>query len=339
MIKTQLKELIRSLEQLAPPIYQESYDNAGLIVGNPTSEIEGVMTCLDATEAVLEEAIAKNCNVVVAHHPIVFKGLKSFTGQNYVERVVMKAIKQDIALYAIHTNLDNMFLNGVNTKIAERLQLQDTKMLSPKANIQKLNISVTKENSPKIRNYLYEFGELVALKGQSEDRKEVEKLELTFPIHLQSKVMERIKNKPIVRCEITSVQNYLGNVGSGIIGELAAPMEADAFLAYLKKQMKVNVIRHTTLLHKPIQRVAVCGGAGGFLLPKAIQQQADVFVTADYKYHEFFDADGHLVIADIGHYESEQFTIELLQAHISKKFTTFATFSTTINTNPVFYYT
>lgn len=333
----QLKQLTQFLEQLAPPIYQESYDNAGLIVGDPTSEIKGVMTCLDATEAVLEEAISKNCNVVVAHHPIVFKGLKRFTGKNYVERVVMKAIKQDIAIYAIHTNLDNMYRNGVNTKIAERLDLQNLKMLAPKANTLKLNIAVTKENSPKIRNYLYEFGELIALQGQSEDRKEVEKLELTFPMHLESKVMERIKNKPILRCEISAVQNYLGNVGSGMVGNLPSSMEVNDFLAYLKERMKVSVIRHTKLLDKPIQRVAVCGGAGGFLLQKAIQQQADIFVTADYKYHEFFDADGHLIIADIGHYESEQFTIDLLQKHISEKFTTFATFSTTINTNPVFY--
>lgn len=266
MIK--LKELIAFLEQIAPPYLQESYDNAGLIVGDQEMTISGVMTCLDSTEAVINEAIERKCNVVVAHHPIVFKGLKSLTGVTYVERVVMKAIKNDIAIYAIHTNLDNVYYNGVNGKIAERLGLIRTTILSPKA--------TSTDEQP---------------------------------------------------------------IGSGMIGELKAPMKELSFLAFLKKTMQTDCIKHTKLRHLPIQKVAVCGGAGGFLLSKAIAQEADIFITSDYKYHEFFDADDKIIIADIGHFESEQFTSNLLATLISEKFPSFAAILTTIHTNPVYYYT
>jgi len=261
-----IQTVISLLEEIAPPNYQESYDNAGLIVGNPLEEVKGVLTCLDSTEAVIDEAIAKGCNMVVAHHPIVFRGLKKINGNNYVERVVLKAIKSDVAIYAIHTNLDNVYYNGVNTRIAAKLGLESTRILAPK-------ISLDKE----------------------------------------------------------------GTVGSGMIGQLEHAMEEQAFLQFLKERMQVSCIRHTALLNKPISSVAVCGGSGSFLLSKAVQQEADIFITADYKYHEFFDADGQIIIADIGHYESEQFTIELLHEIISKKFSNFAVYCTELITNPIHY--
>jgi dinuclear metal center YbgI/SA1388 family protein len=274
-----IQDIIAHLESVAPPIYQENYDNAGLIVGNKWANLTGVLTCLDSTEAIVEEAIQKKCNLIVAHHPIVFKGLKSLTGSNYIERVLMKAIRHDIAIYAIHTNLDNMYHLGVNAKIAQQLGLKNTSILDPK----KINNTVIIDN--------------------------------------QAFVLEA-KNKL---------------VGAGMIGMLEKPLSPTQFLKHLKTKMKVNTVRHTQFSGKNIQKIALCGGAGGFLLHKAIAQGADVLVTADYKYHEFFDADGKITICDIGHYESEQFTIELLVEIISEKFPNFAVRKTEIVTNPVFY--
>jgi dinuclear metal center YbgI/SA1388 family protein len=274
-----IQDIIAHLETIAPPTYQENYDNAGLIVGNKNVIITGILTCLDSTEAIVEEAIQKNCNMIVAHHPIVFRGLKSLTGANYIERTLLKAIRHDIAIYAIHTNLDNVYHFGVNAKIAQRLGLKNTTILDPK----KINNTVVIEN--------------------------------------QSFILEG-KNKL---------------VGAGMIGMLEKPLSPTQFLKHLKTNMKVNTVRHTQFFGKNIQKIAVCGGAGGFLLQKAIAQGADALVTADYKYHEFFDADGKITICDIGHYESEQFTSELLVEIISEKFPNFAVRKTEIVTNPVFY--
>ncbi len=273
MSRTTVKEITSFLETIAPLNYQEGYDNAGLVVGDPDMEITGVMTCLDSTEAVIEEAIEQGCNLVVAHHPIIFKGLKKINPAHYVQRVVIKAIKNDVAIYAIHTNLDNVFLDGVNTMICERLGLEQTAILAPKS-------------APS-----------------------------TFP--------EGTREQPI---------------GSGMIGFLPEAMDEKTFLGYLKERMQVNCVRHTQLLNKPIKKVAVCGGAGSFLLGQAIRKEADIFITGDFKYHEFFDADHHLIIADIGHYESEQFTIDLLSNIIQNNFSIFAVRKTSVNTNPVHYF-
>ena len=261
-----IKEITNYLESIAPLSYQESYDNAGLLTGNPNEEVTGVLLSLDCIETVIEEAISKKCNLVVAHHPIIFGGLKKLIGRNYVERTVIKAIKNDIAIYAIHTNLDNV-LNGVNAKIAEKIGLENTKIL------------VLKYNLP-----------------QSQE------------------------------------------VGSGMIGDLPEPMEASNFLKHLKEKMQVNCIKHTALLGKKIKKIAICGGAGGFLLRNAIAAGADIFITSDYKYHEFFDADSQIVIADIGHYESEQFTKDLLADFLEKQFETLNIHISAVNTNPVNYF-
>ncbi len=259
-----INDITSYLESIAPAHLQESYDNAGLIVGDPTTEVTGVLTSLDCTETIIEEAKARGCNLVVAHHPIVFRGLKRFNGSNYVERTVIKAIKEDVAIYAIHTNLDNVRHQGVNERIAKRLGLENLRLLAPK--------------------------------------------------------------------------NEEGTIGSGMVGELPAALSETDFLRHLKTSMEAGVVKHTELLKQNVKTVALCGGAGGFLLQQAKRAGAQVFVTADYKYHEFFDADGDLVICDIGHYESEQFTTQLLAELLSKKFPTFAVLCTERNTNPVRYF-
>lgn len=259
-----IKDITNYLESIAPLNLQESYDNAGLIVGNPDTEITGVLTSLDCTEEIVMEAKRRGCNMVVAHHPIVFRGLKRFNGSNYVERTVIRAIKEDVAIYAIHTNLDNVRLRGVNEKISQRLGLENLHLLAPK----------------------------------TED----------------------------------------GSIGSGMIGELPTALSETDFLTLLRDRMLTGVIKHTQKLGQRVKKVALCGGAGGFLLQAAKAAGAQAFVTSDYKYHEFFDADGDLLLCDIGHYESEQFTTELLAELLSKKFSTFAVLCTELNTNPVRYF-
>lgn len=348
-----IQTILQFLESIAPPIYQESYDNAGLIVGDASVEVSEVLCCLDVTEAVVEEAIAKNCNLIVAHHPIVFKGLKRFNGHNYVERVVIKAIKNDIAIYAIHTNLDNMLYQGVNTRIAERLGLVDTQILAPKKNLKKLYAFAEEATLNSLRKELFEVGG-----GMLKEQKQLSyaslgvgtkegtaqatlKLEVIFPIAIQGKIASILTNYSTnkgVTYDLIAIENTNHQVGSGMIGKLPKPLKEKNFLKYLKEKMNVSCIKHTALSGKPIQKVAFCGGAGGFLLKQAIRQNADIFITADYKYHEFFDADGRIIIADIGHYESEQFTINLLHEVLTQKFSNFAAHCTKVNTNPVSYY-
>jgi dinuclear metal center YbgI/SA1388 family protein len=362
-----LKEITQYLEKLAPLSYQESYDNAGLITGSPEWEVTGILISLDATEAVVEEAITQSCNLIVAHHPIVFKGLKKLTGANYVERTVLKAIKNDIAMYAIHTNLDNV-KGGVNYKIAEKLGLQQVKILSPKKQIlQKLVTFVPVGNTNQVLAALYEAGagnignyagcsfrtsgtgtftpneEANPHIGKQNKPEEVaeERIEIIMPSYLSGKILQALRNAhpyEEVAYYLTSLENSYQDIGAGILGELPQPMEEMAFLTYLKTQMQLSVIKYTTLRRRPVQRVALCGGAGIFLLPEAIKQGADVFVTADVKYHEYFDADKKVVLADIGHYESEVFTKELIYTYLSQKFTNIALILSNTVTNPIFYF-
>jgi len=362
-----IKEVTHYLEQWAPLAYQESYDNAGLLVGDADANVTGVLVTLDATEAVVDEAVAKGCNLVVAHHPIVFKGLKKLNGRNYVERTVIKAIKNDVALYAAHTNLDSV-VGGVNYKIAEKLRLQNVRILAPKGDIlTKLAVFVPVDHTQTLLDALYSAGagQIGAYKhcsfrvggtgtfkpleganpaiGQVGTDEEVSehRVEVVFPAHLESRMVAAMRQAhpyEVPAYDLYPLRNTNQEVGSGAVGELETPMSAPDFLAYLKEAMQLNVIRYTALLDKPIRRVAVCGGAGGFLLNDAVRAGADVFVTADYKYHEFFDADGRIVVADIGHYESEVFTKELIQQHLLKKITTFAVILSETITNPVNYY-
>jgi dinuclear metal center YbgI/SA1388 family protein len=362
-----LRHLTAHLEALAPLAYQEDYDNAGLIVGNPDQAITGVLVSLDATEAVVDEAIARGCNVVVAHHPIVFRGLKRFTGRTYVERTVMKAIKHDIAIYAAHTNLDHV-TGGVNFKIAEKLGLQHPQILTPKSQtLNKLAFFVPIADTEQVLNALFEAGagqignyERVSFRaegvgaftptpgarpvigqvGQAETVAE-HRAEVLLPKHLAQQVVAALKKAhpyEEVAYDLYPLNNTNAEVGAGVVGMLPQPMTETDWLAYLKQTMNLTVIRYTPLRQELVQRVAVCGGAGSFLLNDAIRAGADVFVTADYKYHEFFDADGKIIICDIGHYESEVFTKDLLQNHIAQKFFTFAIFLSETDTNPVRYF-
>ena len=364
---TQIHQLTTYLDALAPLSYQESYDNAGLIVGDPSTDITGVLVSLDTTEQVVDEAISKGCNVIVAHHPIVFKGLKKLTGKTYVERTVIKAIKNDVAIYASHTNLDNV-TGGVNFHMAEKLQLQHVRILAPKAQtLTKLVTFVPVADTQRVLDALhqagagqigdykncsfrvagtgaYEAGEKAhpVLGEVGEYHQEPEnRIEVILPTYLQDALLAALrKAHPYeeVAYYLTPVANQNQEVGSGAVGELTTPLDGPSWLAYLKEHMKLNLIRYTPLPNRPIQRVALCGGAGSFLLPDAIRAGADVFVTADYKYHEFFDADGQIGICDIGHYESEVFTKDLICGHLAKKFTTFAVILSESDTNPVRYF-
>jgi len=362
-----IKEIVQFLESIAPLSLQENYDNAGLIIGNSDTECSGIITSLDVTEEIVEEAVKRKCNLIVAHHPIIFRGLKKLNGKNYVERTVISAIKNDIAVYAIHTNLDNV-LEGVNIKIAEKLQLQNCKTLLPKgATLQKLVTFSPVKNAEEVRNALFKAGAgtvgnydqcsfnadgtgtfragegsnpYVGKIGERHMESET-RIEVVFPSFLQTKIVQSLKEShpyEEVAYYIQALENVQENFGSGLVGELAAPVSENELLMILKSAFKLTVIKHTPFLNKPVSKIALCGGAGVFLLPTAIAASADVYITGDVKYHEFFDANNEILLADIGHYESEQFTIELLTDFLQKKFINFAVLKTESNTNPVYYF-
>lgn len=362
-----ISEVITYLEQVCPPAYQESYDNCGLITGNANNDIKGALICLDSTEAVIAEAIKLKCNLIIAHHPILFSPIKKLTGKNYAERVIISAIKHDICIYAIHTNLDNLH-TGVNRKIAEKIGLENLRILSPKKGIlRKLVTFCPRDHADEVRNAIFAAGAGVisdydecsfnapgmgtfkagqgtnpfaGSKGNRHYEKE-ERIETIFPAHLEGSILKAlIDSHPYeeVAYDIYPLENVHPRVGAGMIGSLAKPMKEKDFLTHLKKVMKLQCIRYTPLLGKKIEKVAICGGSGSFLLPDAIKAGADVLVTADFKYHQFFDAENKLVIADIGHYESEQFTPQIVSAILKEKFHTFALQISKTNTNPVNYF-
>lgn len=362
-----IKDVITPLEAMAPPFLQEGYDNAGLITGDENAECTGILISLDATAAVVDEAKKKGCNLVVSHHPIVFSGLKKITGKNYVQKAVINAIKNDIALYAIHTNLDNV-LNGVNGKIAELLELKNISVLAPKeSQLKKLYTFVPVTDADKVRQAIFDAGgghigkydecsfnsegfgtfkggsntdPYVGKPGELHKENEI-KVEVIFPSWLEGLILKSLlAAHPYeeVAFDIIKLDNRFSSIGSGVIGELKEAAAEKALLSTLKEKFKLNIIRHTQLLNKPISKVAVCGGAGSFLISSALAAGADCFITSDIKYHEFFDANDKMVIADIGHYESEQFTINLLQEFLEEKFPTFAVLKTEVNTNPVRYF-
>jgi len=362
-----IADVIQLLEQTAPPSYQESYDNAGLLTGNPAWDCTGIICTLDATEEVINEARQKNCNLVVAHHPIIFGGLKKITGRNYVERTVITAIKNDVAIYAIHTNLDNV-LQGVNNAIANKLGLINCSILAPKAGqLMKLYTFVPIEQAERVRAAIFEAGggnignysevsfnaegigtfkgnaganPYVGEVGARHGEKEI-KIEVIFPPHLQKNIISAlVKSHPYeeVAYDIISLANQHPQVGSGLVGYLPSPVAAEQFLQQVKLAFGLKVIKHTALLGKPIAKVALCGGSGSFLTGAATACGADIYITSDVKYHEFFEADGRITIADIGHWESEQFTIELLFDILQSKFPTFAVLKTKVKTNPVEYF-
>ncbi|MFT5723978.1 MAG: dinuclear metal center YbgI/SA1388 family protein [Bacteroidia bacterium] len=363
-----LNQITKILAELAPPSLQESYDNAGLIVGQPDQIVTGILVALDATEAVVDEAIKKNCNLIVAHHPIVFKGLKQFNGKTYVERTIIKAIKNDVAIYAIHTNLDNVLENGVNQKIGQKLGLKDVQILAKKnETVVKLTVYVPKAHMVSVRQAIFDAGggqigaydqcgfvseglgsfrggentnPFVGTKGELHVEPE-SKIEVVVPKHLQETVVNAmLLAHPYeeVAFDLHLLQNKSIHIGAGLIGTLPKPLSVEAFLLKLKSDMNAVVVKHTNTQKDKISRVALCGGSGSFLISNAKRAGADVYVTGDIKYHEFFDGENDMMICDIGHYESEQFTIELLRDFLSEKIPNFAVLFTETLTNPVNYF-
>ena len=361
-----IKEILSILEEMVPLAYAEDFDNVGLLVGNQNDEATGVLVCHDALESVIDEAIAKKCNLVVCFHPILFSGLKKITGKNYVERAVLKAIKNDISIYAVHTALDN-HKNGVNKIFCNALGLKNTKVLVPKQNfIQKLVTYTIPENVEKVRNALFDAGAgkignyedcsfnsqgIGTYMGNENSNPEIGeqfefveaqeiKIEVTFEKHLQSKILKALFSNHVyeeVAYEIYDLQNSHQNIGLGMIGELENPMSEKDFLQFVKDKMKCGGIRHSQLLERQVTKVAVLGGSGSFAIKNAIQANVDVFLTSDLKYHNFYEAENQIVLADIGHFESERYTKNYIVDFLKEKITNFAIVLSEENTNPVKY--
>jgi len=361
-----ISKIINYLEQKAPLSLQESYDNSGLIVGNRNAEVTKALITVDATEAVVDEAISVGANLIIAHHPIVFSGLKRLNGSNYVERTVIKAIKNDIAIYAIHTNFDNI-IDGTNRHLAILLGMKNLKVLQPLKNqLLKLVVFCPVAYAGKLRESIFSAGAgvigkydecsfnttgegsfragdeanpFVGEKGESHFEQEV-RIETILPRHLKGQVlaaMHAAHPYEEVAFDIYNLENKTNYYGAGVIGELKEEMDTGDFLKTVKQKTGAQCIRHTDFIKSKVKKVALCGGSGAFLIRQAISQKADVYITGDVKYHEFFDADKKIVIADIGHYESEQFTKEILYELVKEKFPTFAVQKSGMVTNPVNY--
>ena len=362
-----IKEITAQLENIAPLSLQESYDNAGLLTGNADWECAGILVTLDATEEIVKEAVEKKCNLIVAHHPIIFGGLKKITGKTYVERTVISAIKNDIAIYAVHTNLDNV-IKGVNGKMADMLGLVNRQILAPQKNVlKKLVVFVPVPHAEKVRDAIFCAGAglisnysecsfntagegtfkpgegtspFIGEQGKRHTENEI-KVEVIFHSWLEQAIIKAVfAAHPYeeVAYDIIPLDNTLDNTGSGLIGELPQAMGETDFLLLIKNAFKLQAIKHTGFTGKQVKKVVLCGGAGSFLIKAAVASGADFYITSDVKYHEFFDAENSLVIADIGHYESEQYTIGLLFDILKEKSPTFAVLKTEINTNPVHYF-
>lgn len=361
-----IKEVIKLIEDFAPTGYAEDFDNVGLLMGDSSAKVRGALITLDTLEATVDEAISKDCNLIISFHPIIFSGLKKLTGRNYVERTVLKAIKNDIAIYAIHTALDNQY-KGVNDMIAEKLGLINRKILIPrKDSIKKLTTFVPVQDSEKVRESLFEAGAgnignydncsfnisgkgsfkgnenskpVTGEKGKVHFEEEIQ-IGVTFKSHLESQILKALfEAHPYeeVALEIHTLENKNQHLGMGMIGELENEVDEEPFLKHLKSTFKAGCVRHSKLLQKPLKKVAVLGGSGAFAIENAKAAGADIFITADLKYHDFFKAEENLVLADIGHYESEQFTKNLLYSFLSEKISSFALILADTNTNPIHY--
>lgn len=362
-----IKDIISAIETKAKLSLQEDYDNSGLIYGHPADDIQKVLISVDCTEEVIDEAIKENCNMVVSHHPLIFGGLKKITGKNFVERTLIKAIKNNIAIYAAHTSLDNCF-GGVNFKIAKKMGLNNVKILKPMQDkLLKIVVFCPVEHADEVRLAMFHAGAgtigdydycsfnaeglgsfkageesnpFVGKKGEVHFEKEL-RVETILPSYLLKDVIEAMINAhpyEEVAYDVYPLANEFYRAGSGITGELEQEMEVQVFFENIKKIFQIPVIKHTKSTKTSIKKVSLCGGAGSFLLKDAISSGADIFMTGDIKYHQYFDASEKIILADIGHYESEQFTTELLFDVIREKFPNFAVLISKTNTNPVYYY-
>lgn len=361
-----LSEITSYLNAAIPIALQESYDNCGLLIGDPDIEITAVLICLDVTEDVITEAIEKKCNLIISHHPLIFTGIKRLTGQNETERMVVRSIREKIAIYAIHTSLDNHF-EGVNSFLCEKLGIQDVTILKPIPDtLRKLVTFCPTSHAEKVREAIFDSGAghignydscsynvagegtfralpgatpYIGESGKLHTEPEV-RIETVFPAYLEYEIIAALKKThpyEEVAYDIYPLSNTHDRIGAGMIGKLSQEMDAEEFLNDVKKNLNIGCIRHTTLKNKKVQKVAVCGGSGSFLIKNAMSCGADIYLTGDIKYHDFFIPENQMILADIGHYESEQFTKELIYTLLKKKFTTFALFISGTNTNPVNY--
>ncbi|MCM4153821.1 Nif3-like dinuclear metal center hexameric protein [Arenibacter sp. N53] len=362
-----IKQVIDTLEELAPLNYAEDFDNVGLLVGNANNEVRGILVTLDTLENVVDEAIVKKCNLIVSFHPIIFGGLKKITGANYVQRVVIKAIQHDIAIYSMHTALDNSN-KGVNAKICEVLGLKNTSILIPQTGtIKKLTTYVPKEHENTLKTALFGagagnignysncsfsmdgIGSYQANTGANPHMGKIgethyeneSQISVTYAKANEPKVLAALfGNHPYeeVAYEVQTLENKNQNIGMGMVGNLEKSIGEEEFFEFLKKKMNVSCIRHSAFLGKKIRKVAVLGGSGSFAISSAMSANADVFVTSDLKYHQFYEAEGKILLADIGHYETEQFTKNLLVDYLTKKIPNFAISLSESKTNPIKYF-
>jgi dinuclear metal center YbgI/SA1388 family protein len=361
-----IREIVRHLEQVAPLAYQDDYDNAGLVVGDASAAVTGVLICLDVTEALLLEAKTKKCNLIIAHHPIIFRSIRQLTGKNHLERCIIYAVRNNIAVYTLHTNFDNV-ARGVNLQIAQALGLGNLSILLPKpgtlsqltafvprafidsalhalhaagagylSDYAHCDLAITRIGSPKPTSTANPH---LGIAEESEKGKE-RKIEVVFPKHLEKPVLRALRAScphEEVAYYLHDIRNTDARVGAGMIGELSASLSSRAFLEYLKAKMNLAYLRHTELIDRPIKCVAVCGGSGSFLIEEAILKQADALVTADVKYHDFFKAENQILVVDAGHYESEIGTKKLIHTLLSEKFTSIAMLQCETVTNPIHY--
>ena len=365
-LKMTVKQITELLEELAPLAHAEDFDNVGLLVGDARTEVTGVLVTLDTLENVVDEAVETDCNLIVSFHPIIFGGLKKLTGSSYVERTVIKAIQNNIAIYSMHTALDNI-QEGVNGKICEVLGIERPKILIPKkGTLEKMVTYVPRKDAEALRTSLfaagagnigkysdcsfsvegtgsYKAGEkanpVIGNIGQLHYEEEVQ-INVIYPKSKRTWLLKALfENHPYeeVAYELFALQNTDQNMGMGMVGTLAEPMHEEDFLGHVKEKMNVSVIRHSQLLGKKVDRIAVLGGSGAFAIDAAKASGAQIFITADIKYHEFYKAENKMVIADIGHYETEQFTKNLLVDYLTKKIPNFAIRLAESKTNPIQY--
>ncbi len=369
-----IKDIIKAFESEVPIQYAEGFDNIGLLVGDASIAVTKVLITHDCLEAVMDEAIELGCNLIFTFHPIVFKGLKKITGKDYVERVIIKAIQHNIAIYSMHTALDNHW-QGINDMMCEQLGLTNRKILLPKKEtIYKLNTYVPNKHLEKVRDALfvigagaignyekcsftnngtgsYEGNELssptIGQKGVFHQEPEVQ-LQMTFASHLKGKVISTlIANHPYeeVAYEINILENTNQKIGLGMIGKLPEVISEEQALQLAKRTFNAKGIRHSAFTGKKVNKIAVLGGSGAFAIGAAKAAGADLFLTGDLKYHEFYQAENQLIIADIGHYESESYTKQLIHSILTKKISNFApaynlgnVLISSIDTNPIKYF-
>ena len=353
-----------ALEEVAPINLQESYDNSGLLIGSYNQEINKALITLDVNEGVIDEAIRENCELIIAHHPLIFKGIKKLTGSNLTERLIVKAIKNDIAIYAIHTNLDNVS-QGVNKKLAEKLNLHNLKILQQgKSELKKLVTFCPVEHLKKVRTAMFEAGaghignysdcsfntsgtgSFKAMDGSNpfvgehgkihlEEEIKIETIVADYRISAVVKAMVKAHPYEEAAYDIYPLNNVNPLTGAGMIGTLNKGEDAAVFLEKVKQTLGTPYIRHNFLIHRKVKKVAICGGSGSFLIDAAYRAGADIFITGDIKYHDFFEYKGEMTIADAGHFETEQFTKDLLYDILKQKFPNFALQISRIDTNPV----